>query len=48
MVTLTFIDASGKEIKQSLSFQCSLEDATINGSNIAEDNGWELVSVDED
>lgn len=47
MVTLTFLDASGKEITKSLSFECSLEDATINGSNIAEDNGWELVSVDE-
>lgn len=47
MVTLTFLDACGNEIIKSLSFQCSLEDATIEGSNIAEDNGWELVSVNE-
>lgn len=43
---LTFINEDGKEIKITLPFPCSLEDATINGSNIAEDKGWELVAVD--
>ncbi len=47
MIILTFLDTDGREIFKTLDFECSLEDATIDGSTIAEENGWELVAVTE-
>lgn len=47
LVTLTFLLPSGREINRTTEAPC-LEDATIEGDNIAEKNGWELVRVSED
>lgn len=47
MITLTFLDANGKKIIKAVDCD-SLQDATIEGSNIAEENGWELVEVSEE
>lgn len=46
MVTLTFLTPAGNEITKTLPAGL-LEDATIVGSTIAEDNGWELVAVED-
>ena len=46
LVTLTFLLPSGREITRTTDAPC-LEDATIEGDNIADDNGWELVAVAE-
>ncbi len=41
-----FETEAGKKISQTIDANC-IEDATIEGSNIAEENKWELLAVDE-
>lgn len=47
MFTILFLTPSGREVSQTTDTPNDLAEATIYGSNIAEENGWELVGVSE-
>lgn len=39
--------SNGSKVTKTIKGCPSLEDATIEGSNMADDNGWEMLQIDE-
>jgi len=42
-----FEDGNGSKIRRTIKGCSLIEDATIEATNIAEDNGWEMLQIDE-